>query len=115
ICEEQGLEIMEFKKSQIERPSIRLQTATQDQLIFGFNYFRILLSVYKLIFRLPKRAGERLSAMLDMAISSPYFPYGFFNLIYLNKAAVYSSRYPRLVGFAKKIYRRHKLLFNKAK
>ncbi|MBI5344730.1 MAG: radical SAM protein, partial [Deltaproteobacteria bacterium] len=46
ICEEQGLEIMEFKKSQIERPSIRLQTATQDQLIFGFNYFRILLSVY---------------------------------------------------------------------
>ncbi len=115
ICAEQGLELLEFKKSQVERPTIKLKTATQEQLIFGFNYFRLLMRLYKLIYRLPERSQKRLTAVTDGVVCSRYFPYRLFNIVYINKAAVYSSRYPRLVGFAKKIYRRYKVLFKKAK
>lgn len=115
ICREQNLEVTGLKKSQVERPTIRLKTATEEQLVFGFNYFRMLTGLYKAFYRMPEWAGNRLASLTDSAVCSPYFPYRFFNFIYLNKAAVYSEKYPRLVGSAKKIYRRYKLLFNKAK
>ncbi len=115
ICDERGLEVLDLPKSYAERPAIVLKTASRDQLIFGFNYFRILMRVYGLFFLLPDRLKEGTTAFFDKLICSPYFPYKFFNIIYINKPAVYFNRFPRLVGIAKRIYRKYKVLFNKTK
>ena len=113
ICEEQKLEILEFPKSQVESPVVKLKTISRNQLIFGFNYFRTLIRIYRLLFGLPEKLMERLTASFDRMICSQYFPHQYFNVIYINKAAVYFDRFPRLVGIAKKVYRRYKILLKK--
>ena len=113
ICDEQKLQVREFPKSQVESPVIALKTISQSQLIFGYNYFRILTRIYRLLFRLSGKCGDATTSLFDRIICSSYFPYRFFNVIYINKAAVYFDRFPRLVGIAKKTYRKYKSLFNK--
>lgn len=82
-CLDKGIQIKEVGSSLFAKPTVILDTITEQQMIFGFKYFPVFVKIYKLLYRMPKSIFNFFNNGIEKIISYKYFPYRFFNIIYI--------------------------------
>ena len=82
-CMKNEFKICELGSSLFEKPTVILKNLTQQQIIFGFKYFPLLVKFYKILYKLPESVHKKIDLYLEKLISGKFFPYRFFNTIYI--------------------------------
>jgi radical SAM superfamily enzyme YgiQ (UPF0313 family) len=106
MCSEMNLKIRDLKTSFFQEPAVELQTISQDQLIFGFRYFEILVRFYQFFYMLRRGEGSILVRMMDRILTNRLFPYKFFNMVIITRMDI-KERFPRLgyiLGRVKRLF-----------
>ncbi|MFC1804293.1 B12-binding domain-containing radical SAM protein [Candidatus Omnitrophota bacterium] len=82
ICKEKGYRIKQDALSFFERPILQLNTVSEEQIIFAYNYFSALTRLYKKYLGFSESLSKKLTAKTDELLCRPNFPYQLFNRIY---------------------------------
>ncbi len=83
FCKKNKLTIHEVGGSLFEKPTVTIKNFTENQIIFGFKYFTVLVKLYKILYKLPNNFFKSFDKFFEKLISSKFFPYRFFNIIYI--------------------------------
>ena len=95
ICRELGLNIRELKTSFFQEPAVELSEISDDQLIFGFSYFEILVRCYKLMYLVSGGKESTLIRFVEKILTSRTFPYTLFNKVIISRMKI-KEWFPRL-------------------
>jgi len=105
ICKEAGWKIKDLPGSFFEEPVVELPTVSRDQMIFGFKYFGILVSWYKLLYWISQGKDWRATRLSDRLLKSGFIPYRLLNAIFLNRIDL-KKRLPGIASLLTRIKRR---------
>jgi len=82
MCEKKGYLTNRNVSSFFEISTLNLDTVSQHQIMFIYNYFRCLVKLYKSYMNLSKDLSTKLTNITDSLLTSKYFPYRVFNGFY---------------------------------
>jgi radical SAM superfamily enzyme YgiQ (UPF0313 family) len=97
ICCEAGWKIKDIPGSFFEEPVVELPDISREQLIFGFKYFGLLVSWYKLLYRFSGNKDWLAVRISDRLFSSELMPYRILDTIMINRMDI-KKRFP-LLGY----------------
>lgn len=78
-CKQSNIIVTETGSSLFDRPTLALPTIAERKLIFFYNYFSILVFVYKVVNLIPSSLANFIRKMILITLSSNYFPHNFLN------------------------------------
>jgi hypothetical protein len=104
MCKEMGIAINDLKSSFFEEPAIELPSASRAQIMFGFKYFGALVRLYRLFYYFSGNKDSMMIRIADKIFTFRWFPYGFFNRIYLDRMDV-KKRFPHIAAYLTRIKR----------
>lgn len=79
ICKAKGLLTDRVMYSFFEGPVLRLDTVSEDEIIFVYKYFDCLVKLYKRYMSFPSYLSTKFITKTDKLLCFKYFPYRFFN------------------------------------
>lgn len=112
VCEEKGYLTNRHASSFFEKYTLNIDTLSQHQITFVYNYFRCLVKLYRSYMKLSEKLSTKLTNITDSVLTSKYFPYrisnGFYtSVVHLKLLILYCLRkFPPVYNLLRAI--RHK-------